>query len=837
MLEAFMSDWRETLNLLEWPALAQEIADRCYTPYAQKMWLDTPFLPTEEAVTQHLLQVDALMGILTRYGEPLLDQPIGDSLPALLRVHKGGILSVSDLKNLLVNLKGAYSITSHLGRYWEKDDVSKKETLLAPLFDQRVPDEEGNPTEVRYTPKPVIQHLETLVSTKQDGLLDSASPRLYGLKQRLGQQKNALKDKMQSYIANPNYAQALQSPVMTERDGRAVLPVKIEFKTTVPGVIHAGSSSGSTLFVEPQGAIELNNAIHKTMGEIEGEILEILQTVSKQLQTQAQDLITYLKRLGEIDRRLAGARLSIRLNATPPKVILSEPGFHLRQCRHPLLILQKKSQGESLSAVVANDMILGVEGQEHADVKTLIITGPNTGGKTVLLKTLGLCVLMAQAGLPIPCDEGSSLFLFSPILVDIGDQQSLSENLSTFSGHLTRLKSFIAPETPLNKALVLIDEIGSGTDPAEGSALARAILEHLYDRGAFTIVTTHLGELKLEAHNHPGYLNASMIFDPEALQPTYQIRLGIPGTSNALMIAERLGVQTEVIQRAKAHLSQPNRESSTLIQELEQKNRQAEEALKLAESYKLSAEEQHRKMELERQQFHEERRRILNQFKASLKARLIPLEDQLKDLQSLFNSQDLREVKAMRGVPNKISRLGDKADAILGKATDELEASEEEDSLSMDDLTVGETVKSRRLSLSGIILEKKKASNEVVLEAGNIKVSVPLADVEKLYQPQKKKKAKPKDLSKVIASLPMASEARLECDVRGMRVEDALLEVDRFLDQAILAGYERLGIIHGLGTGALKNAVRQHLRAYPVVKKYYPEEAQFGGDGKTIIEF
>jgi DNA mismatch repair protein MutS2 len=827
----------ETLNLLEWPALAQEITERCYTPYAQKIWLETPFLPTQEAVTQHLSEVDALMGILTRYGEPLLEKPIGDSLPALLRVNKGGILSVSELKNLLVNLKGAYAITSHLGRYWDKEE---RWAMLKPLFDQRVCDEEGNPTEDRYTPKPVIQHLETLVSPKQDGLLDSASSRLYGLKQRLGQQKNALKDKMQSYIANPNYAQALQSPVMTERDGRAVLPVKIEFKTTVPGVIHAGSSSGSTLFVEPQGAIELNNAIHKTMGEIEGEILEILQTVSKHLQTKAQDIITYLKRLGEIDRRLAAARLSIRLNATPPKTLLPEPGFHLKQCRHPLLILQKKAQGESISAVVANDIVLGAKEQEnfeHSDIKTLVITGPNTGGKTVLLKTLGLCVLMAQAGMPIPCDEGSSLFLFAPILVDIGDQQSLSENLSTFSGHLTRLKSFIDPKTPLSKALVLIDEIGSGTDPAEGSALARAILEHLYDRGAFTIVTTHLGELKLEAHHHPGYLNASMIFDPEALQPTYQIRLGIPGTSNALMIAERLGVQAEVIQRAKAHLSQPNRESSTLIQELEQKNRQAEEALKLAESYKLSAEEQHRKMELERQQFHEERRRVLNQFKASLKARLMPLEDQLKDLQSLFNSQDLRELKAMRGVPNKISRLGDKADAILSKATDELEVSEEEDSLSMDDLVVGETVKSRRLSLSGVILEKKKASNEVVIESGNIKVSVPLADIEKLYQPQKKKKAKPKDLSKVIASLPMANEARLECDVRGMRVEDALLEVDRFLDQAILAGYERLGIIHGLGTGALKNAVRQHLRAYPAVRKYYPEEPQFGGDGKTIIEF
>jgi DNA mismatch repair protein MutS2 len=804
---------QESLELLEWPAVHERLLAACWTPYGERLWAADPFLPDEEAIWQHLAEVEALKTLLVRYGEPIIDHPIQDLTPGLMRIAKGGTLIESDLRDWMRSLGCARSLVNHLLKHWTKESATQ-EALASLLSEVLPPDEE-------------LEILGRYVAA--DGsLLDNASPTLGGLRRKLQAKRTELSQRMNSYLTHPTFGPALQSPVVTEREGRSVLPVKVEFKSVIPGIVHSGSASGATLFVEPQGVIDLNNEIQRTLSEIAREIQRILQEVSALLGERSEFVATFLDQLAQIDKRLAAARMSIQLQAHPPSRPEGDHLLALKQVRHPLLMYQFLDKGiRDLGAVVPNDIRLGQD-----TVRTLLITGPNTGGKTVLLKTVGLCAVMLRAGLHLPAAEGSTMSLLDPVLIDVGDQQSISQNLSTFSAHLEMLKKFVSDETNLSRGLVLIDEIGAGTDPAEGAALARAVLDELYEKGALTIVTTHLGELKVEAHQHTGYMNASMTFDPDSLSPTYRLALGIPGTSNAITIAQRLGLKPKVIEKARSALSQPVRESAELIESLEQKNRKAHDAMQEAEAFRLAAKESYEQLELQRQQFQEERRKILQQFKLSLKTRLTPLEDEMTQLKAELQAAEKTEARNLSG---RLKRMRQRADGVFEDAMADVEA--DEPTLTLADLAVGEEVKSRRLNLRATVVELLKTSDEVILVAGNLRVNVPVSDVEKLWQPKSKKKkpAAPAPAPRM-GKVPEIRDASTECDVRGMRVEEALEKVQGFLDQAALAGFERVGIIHGQGTGALKKAIRDYLRQSPFVTKYYPEEPQFGGDGKTLIE-
>jgi DNA mismatch repair protein MutS2 len=467
-----------------------------------------------------------------------------------------------------------------------------------------------------------------------------------------------------------------------------------------------------------------------------------------------------------------------------------------------------------------------------------VITGPNTGGKTVLLKTIGLFALMLRAGLHLPVAEHSSMSHFDCVLADIGDQQSIAQSLSTFSAHMERLKTFLADETDLSRGLVLIDEIVAGTDPAEGAALAKAILDELYRKGAITVVTTHLGELKLDAHQHEGFMNASVEFDPETLSPTYRLMLGVPGASNAIIIAQKLGLKESVIQRARAAMSAPMRESAELLQEFELNNRRLEEELQSARSFRLEAQEAYEKVEFERQKLETEKRQALKQFQSSLKGRIHELEEQIKIIRKELQQNETPDVEHLA---RRIKHTGNRADQVFSETREGIGVSNQ---LTIADLKVGDTVFSRDLELTGEITALDPQSDTVTLQAGILRITAPVSDLQKPYTAKQRSKQPPKpkalDRARKVSEgesvLDEPLDPSLSCDVRGQRADDALRSVEKFLDDAVMSGYQAVAIIHGMGTGALKKEIRGYLSGSAYVKRFYPAQATQGGDGKTIIE-
>ncbi len=796
---------RNTLELLEWPELFKQLQSFCWSPYGLKEWDEVPFLETPKEVASHLAETEALKTLIIRYGEPITGDSVPDITPQLRRLEKGGDLSLDELRKIIQTTREGSLFIHHYHRSWKKE--ANLDALLPLMGELNLPDE-------------ITEHLDAFIGPDGD-LRDTASPELQRLRQSLRSQKQAIEQYLKGLFRHPETAKAVQNFTITEREGRYVLPIRVEFKSTVPGIVHDTSSSGATLFVEPQGAVELNNRLQTTRNELERETRRILSQLSGYLAEQLPDIQAFLEQLGRLDKRAAAARFSRKLNANPVDLVDNELMMDLKQARHPLLFLAQPKE------VVPNDVRLGQEG-----VRTLVITGPNTGGKTVLLKTLGLFGLMLQAGLHIPVDSGSRMSLFHPILADIGDQQSIEQNLSTFSAHLQNLRYFLDEHTDLSRGLVLIDEIAAGTDPAEGSALARAVLDTLYDKGALTVVTTHLGELKVEAHQHPGYLNASVEFNPETLSPTYRLLLGIPGTSNAITIAQKLGLRPDVIEKAKAALSAPVRESAALIEELEWKNRKLQEELKTAESYRLETKASWEKVELERQHLEQEKKSSLQLFKTSLKSRIHELEGELKALRKQLYQGEVTDIQSTSSRLRRINRAADEA---FAEKAGEIRTGP---GLTLEQLSIGQKVYSEQLDLTGEITAILKETQEVILQAGILKATVPVSDLKASSRRQEKKRHKGLVYTPKAERVQAAGNhsPQQECDVRGMHASEALEVVQQFLDQALLAGLERVGIIHGLGTGVLKKEIRDFLHQSPYVKRYYPAEASAGGDGKTLVE-
>lgn len=801
----------ETLELLEWPRLFEHLLAQCQTPYGVKCWQAKPFLGEPEAIQQHLAEVDAFKILLIRYGDGGIN-PMPDITSAVKRLAKGGSLNLDEIRQIMQTLQQGSKLFRHFHRNL-KGDTLHLARVLAPLLDEEL------------LPQTVTDSLSQYLD--HDGeLKDSASPALGGLRQKLRHQRQALHQQTQHYLRHPDYASALQSTVATEREGRTVLAIKSEYKNKIPGVLHGSSTSGSTVFLEPNSLVSANNQLQAAYADLQAEIERLVREISSFLEAHHESLERFIIALGEVDKRLSAARLSTQMQANPIEVSRQPQIIELKQARHPLLVLQK-------TAVVANDIQLGQD-----NTRTLVITGPNTGGKTVILKTVGLLALMLKAGLHLPVETPSQLSLFDPILADIGDQQSITQNLSTFSAHVEQLKQFVADETQLHQALVLIDEIAAGTDPAEGAALAKAILEELHQKGALTLVSTHLGELKVEAHQHAGFMNASVEFNPETLKPTYRLLLGVPGSSNAITIAQMLGLKPVVIDRAKRALSAPVRESSQLIEELETKNRQLDEELQRARSYRLEAQESFEKVEWERQQLEAEKRQILKQFQSSLKGRLHSLEDQVKDLRKQVHQGTVKDPDR---TAQKLKIAGKKADAVFSEMQEQVAKSQV---LTITELKMGDTVFSKQLEITGEITALLPTSKEVTLQSGLLRVTVPVSDLQKPYTGPQKRQQKQPSIPKAPeiksnARPTVLSEARevdLVCDVRGQRAEEALDAVEKFLDDATLNGLSTVAIVHGLGTGALKKQIRQALGNSPYVSKFYPAEATQGGDGKTIVE-
>lgn len=791
-------------DALEWPKLFDALLSQCQTSYGVEAWQSAPFFEDAESARLHQAEVNALQVLIFRFGEVILSNefPSQEFPPVaapLKRLEKGGTLSLEELARLYQCLSLGEQLTSHIQTCHERHPQIVLESLLSDI-----PVVTG-----------VLAQLDQVLQ-KNGRLKDTASPQYATLSQRLHQQRQGLYQRLEQFLQSPTLSPMLQSQTITEREGRLVLPVKVEFQSRIPGYIHGMSSTGSTVFIEPDNVANMNRSAMETEQLLMAEAEKIIESLSRSLQPELEVLWQFLAILGRLDRRLAGARISRQLNAIPCEIV-DGPVMHLRQARHPLLVLQYRG---SVTPIIPNDFTLG------DGIRTMIITGPNTGGKTVQLKTVGLCALMIRAGLPLPVAENSTMGFLDPILADIGDQQSLAQSLSTFAAHVKQLQYYVADTTNLENGLVLIDELAAGTDPAEGAALARAILDELYQKQALTVITTHLGELKIEAHQHPGYINASVEFDVESLRPTYRLQIGTPGSSNALTIARQLGISDRIIDKARQTMSVPVREVAKLIEDLEQRNHQLRESLSETERLRQEAQTAHDQVMAEKKNLELEKRRILKDFQNRLKSQVHDLEDEMKSIQS---RQDLKA----------LAQLSDELFQDTAKGIESIHG------LQAAELSVGRVVYSKSLNLSAAIFQILPG-DKVILQSGVMKVTVPLGDLQDkppAAQPKKRRSVLQAPIGTPLqpGAKPVSTKASKfvssnECDVRGQRVDDAIVHVEQFLDEAMMLGCHEVGVIHGLGTGSLKKAIRAFLSEMPYVKSFHPADPQDGGDGKTIVE-
>ncbi len=639
---------------------------------------------------------------------------------------------------------------------------------------------------------------------------DNASPHLAQTRRKLAAAQLNIKNYLENIIRSPNYQKYLQDPIVTIREGRYVVPVKIEYRAQVPGIIHDQSASGATLFVEPMAVVDKNNELRRLAVEEKQEIQRILAGLSEGVAQELESIDTSLHTLGELDFIMARARYSRRLDAWAP-VLADEAVLDIRRGRHPLL------KGD----VVPVNIRLG------EDFDTLVITGPNTGGKTVTLKTAGLHVLMAQSGLHIPAGENSRLGVFQRVFTDIGDEQSIEQSLSTFSSHMKNIVEIVSKAG--RDSLVLLDELGAGTDPVEGAALAQSILEKLHEAGARTIATTHYSELKNFAYARERVENASVEFDTATLRPTYRLLIGKPGRSNAFEIALRLGLPAGLIKRAREFLSVEQVQFEELMRNLEKAQQEAEAdreaAAKLADEAR-AIKEKHEKLAEELAQ---RREAILakagEEARSLVKSARMEAESAIRELRERIAEESTRaRESAIHEARNKLSRLHHK----VSRAVPEKVFSGQVPS----ELRAGQEVLLPRFNQRGYVVAPPGPGEDVQVQVGIIKMNVPLKDLRTVEKP--KAGGGQSEVAGMI--LDKARAISMELDLRGQYAEEAALLVEKYLDDAYLAGLPRVCLIHGKGTGSLRAAVHKLLKGHRRVKSFRLGEHGEGGYGVTVVE-
>ena len=661
-------------------------------------------------------------------------------------------------------------------------------------------------------------------------VVDAASQALARIRHELKEAHERLLDKLNRIVASPANASFLQEPLVTQRGGRYVIPLKADFKGRIPGVVHDQSASGATLFIEPLATVELNNRWRELQLEEEREIQRIMAALSALVAEEGSFIERTVEVLAELDLAFAKARYADEIQGVEPHLVpfkvarakgrkaassVQHPGstIQLRKARHPLL---------DPATVVPIDVHL------DDDYFILVITGPNTGGKTVSLKTVGLLGLMAQAGLHIPAEEGSALSVFSGIYADIGDEQSIEQNLSTFSSHTTNIINILRKAD--SHSLVLLDELGAGTDPGEGSALARAILSHLLRQRITTLVATHYPELKVYAHATPGVENASVEFDLETLAPTYELSIGLPGRSNAFAIASRLGLAAGIVKEARSLISSEVLETEGLLAEIKQARKDSLAARQVAEKAQREAQALKEELRARLAGIEEERREILNATREEARRELTALKEEIKKIEA-----SLSVVSLQRGIPKaEVSERplaqAEERLAELERSVAPLEPARRPLPEISEPLSVGDVVWVEGLQASGEVIELD--GDEAEVQVGHFRVRARLEELERKAAGGKLPPAREK-VSTLGVQHPSPG---IELDLRGLRVEEAIPHLDKHLDDAYLAGLPSVRIIHGKGTGALRRAVREQLEEHPLVASYHPGDQHEGGDGVTVAE-
>jgi DNA mismatch repair protein MutS2 len=645
---------------------------------------------------------------------------------------------------------------------------------------------------------------------------DNASPRLAIIRRDLKISYDKLMTRLNRIISNGSNAQFLQELLITTRNGRYVIPLKSEFKGRIPGIVHDSSSSGATLFIEPLATVELNNEWRELQLEEEKEIRRILLALTEMVGRESEYIVRTVEVLAYVDLVLAKARYADMLNAMEPVLLPfhptpEKPGstIYLQGARHPLL----------------SGNVVPIDLEMDTNTWVLVITGPNTGGKTVSLKTVGLMAMMAQCGLHLPCED-AKLSVFEGIYADIGDEQSIEQSLSTFSAHMTNTIQILREVN--QRSLVLLDEVGAGTDPAEGSALARALLTYLLNRRVTTIVTTHHPELKIYGVETPGVRNASVEFDLETLRPTYRLIVGLPGRSNALAIARRLGLDDEIIEIARSMVTTEDLVADDLLDEI-QRTREDIRKRELAISATLQdAEEQRADLESRLDKIEDERRDVIAAARRQAENELRDFQREIKRLRNEMRTASL-PLEALKAVQEAAGKMNAEIQTPVQNAVDMPESSEWTPRL-------GDTVWLQTLNAEGTIVELDET--EAVVQVGSLRVRAGMNEVSHRSKSEKRemKRGHKRQYEKSPDPLvPKGKSPGLELDLRGERVEDALKRLETYLDAAYTSGLPFARIIHGKGTGALKKAVRERVEAHPLVSKVTEAMPNEGGGGVTII--
>lgn len=777
-----------TLKILEFNKIKEKIKDYAVTKGGKSLVDELKPYDTIFEVKNKLKETEEALNLLITKGNPPFEG-LHDVKDAVERAKKGGILSAGQLLKIGGMLKCSRRF---------KDYISRREDETPHIILE----------DLAYILTPV-KHLEEIIEISiisEEEISDRASSLLNSIRRNLKEKNSSVRDKINSIVrANAKY---LQDSLYTMRGDRYVLPVKAEHKSSVPGLVHDQSSTGATLFIEPMSLVNLNNEIKELKLKEKAEIERILMDLSNRVYEVIDTVESNYKILTELDFIFAKGKYGSRLNAICPDVN-EDKSFDIIQGRHPLI---------DAKFVVPSDIYLGKE------FDTLMITGPNTGGKTVTLKTVGLLHLMGLSGLLIPAKDNSSISFFTRIFADIGDEQSIEQSLSTFSSHMTNIVRIM--DKADENSLVLFDEIGSGTDPVEGAALAVAVLETLREQGARIIATTHYSELKGYALRTTGIENASVEFDVETLKPTYRLLIGVPGKSNAFEISKRLGLKEDVINKAKENIASENLKFEDLIRDLQEKsilaNRDAREAKKI----KLEAEELKNKYDEKLKKLDEIRDKAYGEARREARDIISKAKDEADEI--LKAMRELEKLGIAQGGRARLEEERKKLkDSLENKEASIYKEKESKGEL-IEKVTLGMDAYLPSLNQNVIIISMPDSKGEVQVEAGIMKINVKLKDLRKLNNKTTKKEKKKRELNLNLKSV----DSRI--DLRGMDSEEACYKVDKYLDEAYIANLGEVTIVHGKGTGVLRKAINDMLKRHPHVKSYRLGEYGEGGDGVTI---
>lgn len=787
----------KSLKTLEYYAVLELLAEEAASSQGKNQCMALRPVTDLEQAEIYMKQTSDAKNIMTIKGSPSLGG-IREITGALKRAEMGGVLNLKEL----LNVASVLQCVRLMQTYFSDEE---KKTSLTPIYRLLA----GN------------QSLEQRITTSilsEEEVADGASSELTTIRRQMRQISGKVRDVLSKLISGER-SKYLQETIITQRNGRYVVPVKAEHRADVAGLVHDTSSSGATVFVEPAAVVEINNQMKILEGKEQAEIERILSELSAEVSDCAEIIRQDLEQLITLDFIFARAKLSFKMNATSPNFKKDGYGVNLKRARHPLLDIKK---------AVPIDIAIGT------DYDTLVITGPNTGGKTVSLKTLGLLSLMAASGLHIPANELSEVCVFENVYADIGDEQSIEQSLSTFSSHMKTIVGMM--EKCAKGDLVLFDELGAGTDPVEGAALAVSVIGYARQMGAFVAATTHYSELKTFALTTDGVENASCEFDVGTLRPTYRLLTGIPGKSNAFAIAARLGLQTVILERAKEQLSSENTRFEDVLAQLEKERRLLEKYKAEAERLRSAAQSERDKAENLRDKSEDEADRIVEN--ARLKADRI-LKDARMTAETVFAELDDIKKKSSK---NKEQNLAAAKAALRGVITQtETELRKKKEKRTVENTTAihkGDEVQLINVSnIVAVVLTEPDSNGNMQVQAGIMKTSVNVNEVRPVKKQNAQKPKMPRPSAGGATRELKLNAAASEVDVRGMCAEEAIIEVDQFLSSAMMSSLPSVRIIHGKGTGVLRNAIQQHLKRNKRIKTVRNGVYGEGENGVTVVEF